>query len=797
MATINLPGILSGIDTGKIVEQLMIVNGRRLANYKLDKIGYEDQSTAISALEGKVNALKSVVSSISDAEGLETFRTSTSDSDIVTLSTSSNASAGSHTIEVNQLATTETWLQDESSFNYTTDFVGGGNFIYSYNNRERVITTVDNETTLEDLVNLINQDENNPGVTASILYQGGKYHLMLNGEDAGENYEISVNTSDTELWGMDTSLTDESDNARLSTKITELDQFSGTLGVGDGAYITVSGKQHDGTSVSQNFDVTENSTIEQLLDAIDSAYGETATAYISDGKIKLTDNTCGTGQMEFDLTYNAGSGTTSLDIGTVSQVTQGGGTTADIADLAPSTFIQTQSAQNSKIRVDNYPPVVQEVQTLTPDAPATDGTFTLSYGGQTTEAISYDATTSEIQTALEALSTVDSGDITVSGDSLDTNPVGDGLVFTFAGTEGDVNTLSFDFSSLTGTTQSGSSIAETTQGRYEWITNNSNTITDAIAGVTLSFHDVTAAGETVKVGITKNTGAIKSKIESVISAFNDLVSFVKEKTGYIEEKKQMGILASEIALGYIDEQIRNPFSGVVPGFNGQSDTFYQASDIGITINGEGMMELDSDELEDAISEDYNAVVNLLGAQAVGETDGDVIEFYGASDKYTTAGTYDVEVVVLGGVITSAKIKLSSESTWRDATWSENLVSGDSSFADGGGPLYAENGLQLTVDLSADRTYTDAVRVKQGCGGRLEDILEELLDNETGQLGISSDAVSGKIDRIEDDIEDEQDRLDRIQERLTLKYARLERTLAALQQQMSSVNMLSQLVSSNL
>lgn len=75
----------------------------------------------------------------------------------------------------------------------------------------------------------------------------------------------------------------------------------------------------------------------------------------------------------------------------------------------------------------NVSAAIAEVQTLHPSAVATAGTFTLSYKGQTTSALAHNASTSAVQTALEALSTVEPGDIVVSGNPLS---VGD-MVFTF------------------------------------------------------------------------------------------------------------------------------------------------------------------------------------------------------------------------------------------------------------------------------------------------------------------------------------------------------------------------------
>lgn len=54
-------------------------------------------------------------------------------------------------------------------------------------------------------------------------------------------------------------------------------------------------------------------------------------------------------------------------------------------------------------------------QTVTVTGAPTGGTFTLTYNGQTTAGIAYNATAAAVQSALEALSNVDPGDVTVSG----------------------------------------------------------------------------------------------------------------------------------------------------------------------------------------------------------------------------------------------------------------------------------------------------------------------------------------------------------------------------------------------
>jgi hypothetical protein len=58
-----------------------------------------------------------------------------------------------------------------------------------------------------------------------------------------------------------------------------------------------------------------------------------------------------------------------------------------------------------------------EVQTLTVTGGPTGGTFTIAWAGQTTGPIAYNATAATVQTALEALSNIAPGDVTVTGNA--------------------------------------------------------------------------------------------------------------------------------------------------------------------------------------------------------------------------------------------------------------------------------------------------------------------------------------------------------------------------------------------
>lgn len=99
-----------------------------------------------------------------------------------------------------------------------------------------------------------------------------------------------------------------------------------------------------------------------------------------------------------------------------------------------------------------------EVQTLTEGTNITAGTFTISFGGQTTTAIQHDAIAATVQTALEALSSIGAGNITVTGGPVGTTP----FTLTFRNALGGANVdqVTVDVTNLTGTI----TVATTTPG---------------------------------------------------------------------------------------------------------------------------------------------------------------------------------------------------------------------------------------------------------------------------------------------------------------------------------------------
>ena len=103
-----------------------------------------------------------------------------------------------------------------------------------------------------------------------------------------------------------------------------------------------------------------------------------------------------------------------------------------------------------------------EVQTLTVTGTPTGGSVALTFQGQTTAPIAYNAAASAVQSAMEALSNVNSGDVTAGGGPLP----GSAVTLTFGGryAAADVPRVAADGSGLTGGTNPTAAVDVTTEG---------------------------------------------------------------------------------------------------------------------------------------------------------------------------------------------------------------------------------------------------------------------------------------------------------------------------------------------
>lgn len=314
-----------------------------------------------------------------------------------------------------------------------------------------------------------------------------------------------------------------------------------------------------------------------------------------------------------------------------------------------------------------------------------------------------------------------------------------------------------------------------------WIQSSTNTLGEVLEGLTIELHATGSA----TIGVTADDQDVKDRMTDMVSAYNQVVDKIREHTGYNATTKKSGILQGDQALRGLMTQVRQAMLQGA-GFSGD-DAYSLAAQIGLEFTSDGKAELDSTRLDEALADNYEQVLALIGAANTGVSNdaGGYIQFAQADDE-TAAGLYDVEVTFAAGVISSARIRLEGGG-WLDATVAGDLVSGpDGTDAEG---------LRLTaVWDGVSATQTAQVRIRRGLTGQAYNQVQAILDSDTGRLPGIRKRISSSIELVDKKIEFQQARLEKMEKTLRDRFARLEQALTQMQALMSSLqSMASQLV----
>ena len=142
------------------------------------------------------------------------------------------------------------------------------------------------------------------------------------------------------------------------------------------------------------------------------------------------------------------------------------------------------------------------------------------------------------------------------------------------------------------------------------ISKNSNTITDAIDGVTLNL--VKAAAEPVTLSVTRDNSGTKTAIDGFVKAYNDLYKTLSNMSSYNAETKQAAILQGDSAVRTMQSRLRGMVSGTLDGAGGG---LARMSDIGVTIQTDGTLKVDSIKLQKVLDNPAKDVATLFASIA--------------------------------------------------------------------------------------------------------------------------------------------------------------------------------------
>ncbi len=170
------------------------------------------------------------------------------------------------------------------------------------------------------------------------------------------------------------------------------------------------------------------------------------------------------------------------------------------------------------------------------------------------------------------------------------------------------------------------------------VTKPSNTISDAIQGVTLNLTGETDSPTTLTVA--KDTAGITSSVNTFVKAYNDLNKTITSLTQYDSVNQKASILTGEATVRSLQSQLRSVFNSSLATAGGG---YSSLSDIGITFQTDGTLKLDQTKLDAAMKDGTKDISTLFAA--VGKSDDAQVSF-SASTKDTRNGNYAVKVTQL-------------------------------------------------------------------------------------------------------------------------------------------------------
>jgi len=135
---------------------------------------------------------------------------------------------------------------------------------------------------------------------------------------------------------------------------------------------------------------------------------------------------------------------------------------------------------------------------------------------------------------------------------------------------------------------------------------SSNTISDAISGVTLTLTKTTGSS-TISVNVSRDIAGVKANITALATAYNDVVKFINERNTYDITTKKGGIFFNEPTVRTVLGQLRTALSSVVSGLT----TYTSVGDIGFKTERDGTVTVEDAKLDAALSSNYTAVKNLF------------------------------------------------------------------------------------------------------------------------------------------------------------------------------------------
>lgn len=300
----------------------------------------------------------------------------------------------------------------------------------------------------------------------------------------------------------------------------------------------------------------------------------------------------------------------------------------------------------------------------------------------------------------------------------------------------------------------------------------SNTVTDAIDGVTLNLLKV-SGGTAVSLGVASDPDKVTASVTAFVEAYNKLETTLRNLTKYDETGKANGALLGDATARSVITQIKSVMTKAVTS----SGSLTSLNQIGVTFQRDGQLALDSTKLKTALNTSFSDIAKLFTTSATA-TDSQVI--YSGSTGKTQAGTYAVNVTQLGTGGSVAQGTINGVTATSTGT---NLV---------GAMGDASQGLNLNITGGAVGAR-GTVTVTVGYAAQLDSLITSLISDE-GIVTSRTDGINSSIKRLDKQADALEVRLAQIEARYRAQFTKLDTLLSSmsttstfLTQQIAAIN----------
>jgi flagellar hook-associated protein 2 len=170
------------------------------------------------------------------------------------------------------------------------------------------------------------------------------------------------------------------------------------------------------------------------------------------------------------------------------------------------------------------------------------------------------------------------------------------------------------------------------------VNSSSNSIANVIPGISFELKSTTE--KSIGISITNDGSAITSTVQDFVKSYNDLNKTLQDLSSYNPATKQGAVLQGDSTVRLLQSQIRNVLNTPIANSGG---ALTNLSQVGITIQKDGSMDIDTSKLNAAISKNPTDVASLF--TTVGKSSDPHITYNSAALK-TDSGSYPLNVTKL-------------------------------------------------------------------------------------------------------------------------------------------------------